>query len=355
MSQRKYHSTLKQLAELTGADPVGDGTYIVSGVDEIEHAVETDVAFIANPKYYKYLKTTKAGILCVGKDATLEKGRNYLISDNPSLTFQQVLLTFLSQKKTTGFSGIHPTATIHQSAVLEHGVEVGPYAVIDRDTKIGKNTKIAAHVIIGPACTIGQDCHLHARSVVREQTEIGNRVVIQPGAVIGSCGFGYLTDEMGVHHAIPQLGKVILEDDVEIGANTTVDRARFKTTLIKKGTKIDNLVQIGHNVQIGENNLIISQVGIAGSTKTGKNVVIAGQCGISGHLEIGDNVMLGGRSATGKSILNPGSYLGAPAIPAKDFLRQLNQIKRLGKNEERIKELERQLRELKEETAVVKT
>ncbi|HXF29348.1 MAG TPA: UDP-3-O-(3-hydroxymyristoyl)glucosamine N-acyltransferase, partial [Chlamydiales bacterium] len=199
---------------------------------------------------------------------------------------------------------------------------------------------------IAPKVIIGENCTIHANVVIREGCHIGNRVVIQPGAIIGSCGFGFTTDANGVHTKLNQLGNVIVEDDVEIGANTTIDRSRFQSTRIGKGTKIDNLVQIGHGVKLGPYNLIIGQTGIAGSTETGSHVVLAGQVGVNGHIKLADGVMVAARSGVTKSLLKPGKYGGMPAIP----LHEHNKIAVLQNNIERyveeLKELRKQLEEL---------
>jgi UDP-3-O-[3-hydroxymyristoyl] glucosamine N-acyltransferase len=237
---------------------------------------------------------------------------------------------------------IHPTAIIHESAQIGPNVTIAPHVVIDRDVKIGAGSRIGPHVSIGYSVEIGADCQIHPHCTIRERCILHNRVILQPGAVIGSCGFGYAPDAQGRHIKFEQLGIVILEDDVEIGANTTIDRARFKATIVRKGTKIDNLVQIAHNVEIGEHNIIAAQSGIAGSAKTGRYVMLGGQVGVLGHVELEDHVMIATRGGVSKS-LKAGKYRGSPAIPLAAYNRQEVYIRRLEEFVERLKTLEQQL------------
>lgn len=339
---KKY--SLAELATLLGAELIGDGSYEIAGVDTLEDSTPEDASFLANPRYAEAMKQSKAGVICI--NAPGPAGKNYLISPNPSRTFQQIAeLLLLSEKKASGFSGIHPTAVIHETAQIGPNVTIGPNAVIDRNTIIGENSHIGANVSIGFEATLGSNCFLHANSVVRERCRLGNRVILQPGAVIGSCGFGYTMNEKGQHIKLEQLGIVILEDDVEIGANTTIDRSRFKATLIKRGTKIDNLVQVGHNVEVGEHNVIAAQTGIAGSVKMGKYIMVGGQAGIVGHVTLDDQVMIATRAGVSKS-LKTGKYRGSPAIPIAEYHRQEVYVRKLEEYVERIKKLEKRLDEI---------
>ncbi len=331
--------TLSELAELTGAQLIGDPEHVITGVENLEAARFYEAAFLENPRYEKQTEATHAGVVFVYRDFSPLPGKNYLVTDHPSLAFQKVIELFVPPHP-SGFSGIHPAATIHAEAIIEEGVSIGPHAVVDRGARIGRHSILGSGVCIGADTLVGSCCLIHPNATIREGCEIGNRVVIQPGAVIGSCGFGYFTDNRGKHTFLPQRGKVVIEDDVEIGANTTIDRARFKETRIKQGTKIDNLVQIAHQVEIGEDNLLVSQVGVAGSTKTGRNVVIGGQVGVAGHIEITNGVMLAARAAVSKSLLKPGVYSGAPAIPIKEFNLQFVQLRNIGKFLERFKKIE---------------
>lgn len=333
--------TLAKLAERLGAQLVGDPALVISGVDTLEEATRSDASFLANPRYTEAMKKSKAGVICIAPNISLPEGKNYLISSDPSRTFQAIAELLIPLGR-SGFSGIHPTAIVHESAKIGADVTIGPYAVIDRDVKIGAHTVIGPHVSVGFEASIGEGCHLYPSSVVRERCQLGNRVILQPGAIIGSCGFGYTPNAKGQHIKLEQLGIVVLEDDVEIGANTTIDRSRFKETRIRQGTKIDNLVQIAHNVEVGEHNIIAAQTGIAGSAKTGKYVMLGGQVGVLGHVELEDQVLIATRGGVSKS-LKAGKYRGSPAIPIEQFHRQEVHVRKLEEYAERLKELEKKL------------
>lgn len=333
--------SLKELAALTAATLIGDPELQITGINTLDEALSSDASFLANPKYVEAMKKSSAGVVCIDPNTSPIPGKNYLVSPNPSRAFQLIAEKLIPTSR-SGFTGIHPSAVIHPSAKIGFNVTIGPNTVIDRDTTIGEGTQIGPNVSIGHEVTIGMDCILHPNCVIRERCQLHNRVILQPGAVIGSCGFGYTPDAMGRHIKLEQLGIVILEDDVEIGANTTIDRARFKTTLIRKGTKIDNLVQIAHNVEVGEHNVIAAQTGIAGSSKTGKYVMLGGQVGILGHVELSDQVLVATRGGVSKS-LKTGKYRGSPAIPIADYNRQEVHIRKLEEYIERIKDLEKKL------------
>ena len=323
MTSKKQFS-LEILASLTSSRLVGDPSHLISGVADLETATSHDASFLSNPRYHQAMKKSGAGVVFIDPATPLLEGKNYLVSEQPSRAFQQFVDTLHPPKQlTSGFIGIHPTAVIHDSAILDKGVSVGPHAVIDEGVKIGNDTFIGAGSYIGPGTIIGHDCYIHPRVVIREGCQIGSRVIIQPGVVIGSCGFGYTTDDQGRHIKLNQVGNVEIEDDVEIGANATIDRARFKNTRIGQGTKIDNLVQIGHGVVLGPYNLIVAQTGIAGSTSTGRHVVLAGQVAVAGHLHLADGVMVAGKSGVSKS-LSTGKYGGIPAVPINTYNR--NQV-----------------------------
>lgn len=335
---------LRELAELTKAKLVGDPDQFISGVNTLEEASLTDASFLSNSRYKEALKTSKAGLTCVDFDTPLQTGKNYLLSSNPSQTFQTIAHYFHKSTK-SAFEGIHPTAVIHPSVKLGKNVTIGPYAVIDQDTTIGDDTFIGPHVSISYSVQIGSHCTLQPFSIIREGCILQDRVSLQPGAVIGSCGFGYLPDEKGHFQKLEQLGIVVLEDDVEIGANTTIDRSRFKETRIKKGTKIDNLCQIAHNVVVGEHNVIAAQTGIAGSSKTGSHCMLGGQVGVLGHVEIESQVMIATRSGVSKS-LPKGKYRGSPAVPIHEYHRQEVHLRKVSQYLERIKELEKKVSSL---------
>ncbi len=339
--------TLGELAARTAAQLIGNPNAIIAGVNTLDEAGPVDVSFLANPRYLEAMKRSKAGAICIAPGIPLTIGENYLVSDHPSRIFQQIAELLIPAGK-SAFQGIHPTAIIHPTAKIEQNVAIGPYAVIDRDVSIREGTIIGPHVSIGYEVQIGSQCYLHASSVVRERCRVGNRVILQPGAIIGSCGFGFIPDAQGRHQKLEQLGIVILEDDVEIGANTTIDRSRFKATIVRCGSKIDNLCQIAHNVEVGECNVIAAQTGIAGSSKTGKYVMLGGQVGIVGHVELGDKVMVSSQSGVSKS-LKSGPYRGSPAIPIGEYHRQEARVRKIEEYFDRIKVLEQKLAELEKE------
>ena len=346
MSLKSY--TLFELAELTQSTLEGDEKIRISGVNGLDEANSSEASFIANSRYKEAVKSSQAGVICIDRQTPRIEGKNYLISDDPSLTFQQIAETLLAFGEDSAFKGVHPTAVVHESAQIGNHVTIGPYAVIEHHTKIGNRSVIGASCYVGAQVELGSDCVLYPSSVVRERCILKNRVTLQPGAIIGSCGFGFLTDEAGQHKKLQQMGNVMIEDDVEIGANTTIDRARFKTTLIHKGTKIDNLVQIAHNVEIGEGNLIAAQTGVAGSAKTGKYVMMGGQVGVLGHVELVDHVLLAARSGVSKSLVQSGPYRGSPAIPVEKYNKREVYIRKIQSLHKIIKDLQNRIKELED-------
>jgi len=334
--------TLAELAEYTGSRLVGNSKHVVLQVADLESATETDVSFLSNSRYERVMADSKAGVIFVHPSLELTQERNYLVCQDPSWAFQKTVEAFYGQRNNqSGFEGIHPSAVIHPSAQIGRNVCIGPHVVIDRDVVIGDHTTIGANTSIGFEVRVGSECCIYSNVTVRERSEIGNRVVLQSGAVIGSCGFGFLTDKQGKHVKLQQVGNVVIEDDVEIGANTTIDRARFGSTRIKRGTKIDNLVQIAHGVSIGEDNLIVAQTGIAGSSRTGKHVVMAAQCGMAGHLKVVDGVILAARAGVTKSILQPGQYGGVPATPIVQYNRTSVLLRNIEKFVKQVKDLQK--------------
>lgn len=316
--------TLQQIQELTGAKLVGDAKKVITGVANLDAATANDISFCANPRYLKALQASNAGAIFVTAAQKSLEGKNLFICEDPSLAFQKILDQFFGNNplSQSGFNGIHPSAVIHPSAKIGANVTIGPLCVIDQETVVGQGSIIHAGCKIGSGVTIGEECLLHPNVVIRELCVLGNRIILQPGVVIGGCGFGYQANKKGEHIKLAHYGKVIIEDDVEIGANTTIDRGRFQATTIKKGTKIDNHVQIAHNTTIGAHNIIVAQTAIAGSVTTGSHVIIGGQVAIDGHLTIESGTMLAGRSAVTKS-LEKGVYSGAPAQPINKFNRMI--------------------------------
>ncbi len=347
MSRGELRYCLAQLAELLDSELRGNPDEIIYGVNTLEDARPGEASFLANPLYKNLARNSKASLILSAEiDPSLPK-QNFLITPNPSETFQKMLALFGSVSVESGFRGIHPTAVIHPTAEIGEAVEIGPYVVIDQDVKIGAKTKIRAHVFIGASSALGTSCEIHPHVTIREGCSLYDRVILQPGCVIGSCGFGYLPNASGALQKLQQWGSVVLEEDVEIGANTTIDRARFKETRIKKGSKLDNLIQIGHNVEVGEHNVIVAQTGIAGSTKTGPRVMMGGQVGIVGHVTIAPDTKLATRSGVNRS-LETGTYRGSPVFPIREYNEQKVHVKRLSKYAKRIEELEKRCAGLEE-------
>ena len=356
MDRQPKSYTLLGLAEYTNTQLSGDPKHLIQGVADLETATPSDASFLAkpkftkaNPKYLQDMKESKAGVICILPEMERPEDKNYLLTPNPSQTFQQLLDLFHPPRKhPSGYEGIHPTATVHPTAHLGRDVVLGPNVVIDEGVSIGDETFIGAGSYVGSQTIIGSHCLIHPRVIIREECQIGNRVILQPGAVIGSCGFGYFTDEKGVHTKLNQVGSVIIEDDVEIGANATIDRARFKSTIIGRGTKIDNLVQIAHGVVIGPHNIIVAQTGIAGSTSTGSHVVLGGHVAVAGHIRLDAGVMVAAKSGVTKS-LPAGKYGGLPVLPLAEYNRNAVFLRNIETYIKQIKELEKRLSQLEQQ------
>jgi UDP-3-O-[3-hydroxymyristoyl] glucosamine N-acyltransferase len=318
---------LRDIAQFLGATLEGNPDQEISGVAKIEEAGAGALTFLANPKYARFLASTHASAVIVGPTIKVEDRP----PDFPPLTlvrvadpyvgFVRVLAKFHPPQPPLP-PGIHPSAVIDPTATLGAGVRIGPHAVIGARCRVGDRTMIAACAVIGDDVHIGGDCIVYPNVSVREGCRIGERCILQPGAVIGSDGFGFAPQPDGAYEKIPQMGIVVIEDDVEIGANTTVDRATLGETRIKKGVKLDNLIQVAHNVVIGENTVMAAQSGISGSTRVGKNVMVAGQVGFTGHIEVADGVKVGAQSGVHRSLTTPnGTYFGTPAYPHREAMR----------------------------------
>lgn len=334
--------TARQIAQHIHGTIVGDPETSVTGISGIHEAQEGDLTFLHNSKYVAAARDTAASIIIIGRELKVETSRTVILCDNPSLGFSKACDLLAAPARIQFPVGVSAKAHISPTAKLGKDVSIQPFAVIEDGAVIGDRTVIGAHCYIGHETNIGADCFFHAHVSVRERCLIGNRVILHNGVVIGSDGYGYAFAN-GVHHKIPQNGAVELHDDVEIGANTTVDRGRFTNTVIGRGTKIDNLVQIGHNVVIGEHCLIVAQVGIAGSTQIGNHVTIAGQVGIVGHIKIGDRAVIKARSGVIGDVPADAEYLGAPAMEESKAKRIILQTLRLPDLADRVKELEKRL------------
>ena len=332
--------TLQDLATLSGGELIGDPELQITGTASLGEATLGEISFFANRKYIQLLRKTRASAIFVPPDFAEPINAAQVRVSNPTKAFEQVVLKF-APRPITFAPGIHPTAIVDPSVQLGERVSIQPLAIIEAGTRIGDDTIVGAGSYIGHETVIGSACHIYPRVTVRERSKIGSRVIIHSGAVIGADGFGFEMVE-GRQQKIQQLGIVQIDDDVEIGANTTVDRARFGRTWIKQGVKIDNLVQIAHNVVIGKNSVIVAQTGISGSTRVGERVMMGGQVGIVGHLEIGDGTAIGAQSGISKS--TPGGvWFGSPAVPLAEAKQQIAWIHRLGKLFARVKAIEKKL------------
>ena len=332
--------TLKQLADQSGGELVGDPMLQITGAASLGEATQGEISFFANRKYIGLLRKTRASAIFAPPDFAEPINAAQIRVSNPTKAFEEVVLKF-APKPITFASGVHPSAVVDPGAHLGKRVSIQPLAVIEAGAKIGDDTIIGAGSYVGHETLIGSMCHIYPRVTIRERTRIGSCVIIHSGAVIGADGFGFEMID-GRQQKIQQLGIVQIDDDVEIGANTTVDRARFGRTWIQQGVKIDNLVQIAHNVVIGRNSVIVAQTGISGSTRVGERVTMAGQVGIVGHVEIADGTIIAAQSGVSKS-LPGGVWFGYPAVPFAEAKQQFAWIHRLGKLFARVKAIEKKL------------
>jgi len=344
--------TVQELAGQLGARVEGGGEITIAGVRGIETAQAGDLTFLANVKYLPYLKTTQASAVILppsGQRFRYDRSEipsciALLIHDNPYFAFLQAL-TLFHPPPSPPAPGIDPSARIGKNVTLAEGVYVGPSCVVEDDVALGESTTILANSFVGRGSKLGRQCMIGPLVTILYGSTLGDRVRIHPSTVIGSDGFGY-APEGGQHHKIPQVGGVTIGDDVEIGAGCTIDRATMGQTIIGRGTKIDNLVQIAHNVEIGEDCIIVSQVGISGSTKLGNRVTLAGQVGLIGHIELGDNVTVAAQSGVAKDIPANSFYFGSPAVDASRQKRILASVSSLPEHVKAIKRLERRIAEL---------
>ena len=335
--------TLAEIAEFVGGQVDGDASLVVTGLNGIKEATSTELTFLANPKYFSLIKETDAPAIIVAPEADVS-GKAFIRVKNPSLAFAKAITMFRDEEQLRP-KGIAASAEIAESAQLADNVAVGANVVIEEGAKIGKNTAIFAGCYIGQNVCIGEGCIIYPNVTLRDGVEVCNRVIVQPGAVIGADGYGYEQVD-GRHVKIPQIGTVLVEDDVEIGANVTIDRARFGKTIIGKGTKIDNLVHIAHNVTIGENCLLVAQVGISGSVNVEDNVILAGQAGVSGHLTIGANSVAAAQTGIIKSCPPNSKLIGFPARPHADQMRVWGHASKLPEYTKIIKELQQRIEQL---------
>ena len=349
--------TVGELAAFVGAEVRGDASRKVTGLGPIDDAGPGDLTFIASAKYARAFRESEATAVIIDKKTIEEmdevgevgegpgdEGPALLIVKEPYVAFAMILGEFRPAYKPA--PGIHPSAVIDKTATIAKGVHVGPSAVICEGVTVGEGAAVFAGVYLGPGVSVGEGTVLYPNVSVREGSVIGKNVIIHCNSVIGADGFGFAKQESGSYRKIPQTGTVRICDDVEIGACSTVDRATLGETVIGRGTKIDNLVQVAHNCRIGEDTIFVAQSGVAGSTTVGSRVTVAGQSAITGHIEITDDVTIGPRSGVSKSISKKGVYTGYPAQPHKDWLKGVVIAGKLPELKKRVDELEKKIKEL---------
>lgn len=336
--------TLQELADYLGGTLAGDGSREIVGVASLDDATDSQITFLANPRYAPKVASTRAGAVILPPGAE-RHGHNAIVVSNPYLAFARLLTLFYVAPRAA--RGVMAGAHVGRGVKLGSEVTIHPGAVVGDNVTIGDRVTLHPGAVLYEGVTVGDDVTLHANVTVYQGCRIGNRVTIHGGTVIGSDGFGYAPDGDG-WYKIPQLGNVVIEDDVEIGANAAIDRAALASTVIGKGAKIDNLVMIAHNCVIGENCMIVSQVGISGSTKLGRRVTLGGQVGVAGHLEIGDNAMVGAKSGVPGNVPSGTIVSGIPAFDHREWLRASAVVPKLPEMKRAVAALEKRLRELEE-------
>ena len=325
----------QQIAALLGGKLIGNSDAMVSDVAPIENAEARHLSFITEEKYVPYLASTKAGVVLITKDLkdptdlTDLTDRAVIFVDNARGAMGQ-LLQLVSKAMNLPRRGVEQPCFISEGVTVPEDAYIGAFAYIGRNVRLGAGVQIYPNTYIGDNVTLGDHTILYSGVKIYAHCQVGANCILHAGVVVGSDGFGFEPDAQGINQKIPQIGNVIIEDDVEIGANTTVDRAMMGATIIRKNAKIDNLVQIAHNVEVGESTFLCAQVGIAGSSKIGKHCILAGQVGVAGHIEITDNCIFGAQSGIPNSIRKPGTYMGSPAIDASIWRRAVVRFKQSG-------------------------
>jgi UDP-3-O-[3-hydroxymyristoyl] glucosamine N-acyltransferase len=345
MSRQSEGRTVAELAALAGGRVMGESEAVITRVASIESAGEGDIAFVEDVKMLERARECRASCLIVPEGARLEGARSVIEVKRPKLAFALVAESLHAQRRRA--PSVDPTASVASSAKLGEGVHVGAGVVVGEGATIGEGTQILSGAIVGERVTVGRECVLHPNVVLYEGVTLGERVRLHAGVVVGADGFGYVRDEAGVYHKFPQVGTVVIEDDVEIGAGTCVDRGALGTTRIGRGTKIDNLVQVGHNVEIGERVVIAAQTGISGSTVIESDAIIGGQVGFGDHARVLSGAVIGSQAGVlpGK-IVRPGVWWGTPIQPLEEYKRLNALWGRLPRMREEITELKRQVSEL---------
>ena len=339
--------TAAQIATLVNGKVEGDPTTAVDSFGKIEEAKKGQLAFLANPKYEEYLYTTNASLIILNENFVLKKPLAATVIRVPdSYTAFATLLDTYQKMATQQMNGVQPHTFIASSAKYGENVFIGAFAYLSENVRIGNNSKIFPNAYLGNNVVIGNNCMIHPNVVIYHDCVIGNDVTIHAGTVIGSDGFGFAPQADGSFRKVPQIGNVVIEDMVEIGANTTIDRATIGSTVIKKGAKLDNLIQIAHNVEVGQQSVIAAQAGVSGSTKIGNGVMIGGQAGLVGHIQVGDGAKINAQSGVSKSVDAGKAVTGSPAFDYTAALRSQAASRKLPELEKRVKELEDLVKQL---------
>lgn len=338
--------TAAEVAALTGGTLAGDGAHTVTGVADLADATPADACFLENRKYGELATKAQAGLVFIPPDCAdlVFAAKARVVTPEPRAGYAKLVMMIDDATKTPRPAGVSPKASVHPSVKIGHGVHVGDFAVVEAGAELGDGTVLMPQVFIGANTRLGAGCLVYPGVVVREDCVIGARVILHPGCVIGADGFGFLTDKKtGRHTKIPQIGNVVIEDGVEVGANTTIDRGAVGSTLVKNGAQIDNLVQLGHNVRIGRDAVLVSQTGVAGSTVVGNNVILAGQAGIAGHLKIGDGAVVTAQTGVMSDVPPKTVLFGSPGRPHREAFKLQALYGRLPELFEKVKELEKKL------------
>jgi UDP-3-O-[3-hydroxymyristoyl] glucosamine N-acyltransferase len=336
---------LQEIAERLGGTVEGDGSLEITGVNGMELAEKGQITFLAEKKFKDQLKTCNASAVIVKQ--ALETDKAQVIHPAPALAFAKLLAEFHPEPRPQ--PGIDDKASIAEGVQLGKDVTISPFVALGKDVVIGDNTVLHPGVVVHEGCRIGNNVTLFANVTLYRNSVVGNHVILHAGVVIGTDGFGYTPDEKGRHVKINQVGRVVIEDHVEVGANTCIDRAAFGETVVREGTKIDNLVQIAHNCDIGPYSIIVSQAGVAGTCTLGHHVILAGQVGLADHVTIGDQVVVAAQAGVNKNLLEPGFYGGSPAIPAMTWKRYSTILPKLPELSRKIQELEKRLNAIEKE------
>ncbi len=340
--------SLGEIAGKVNGEVQGNPEIIITGVAGLEDAEDGDISFVANRRYHNRIASTKATAVIVGEgNGAVPSERNCIVVPNPYLTFLQTVELFHPQNNDFKPS-IHPTAVVDQTARIGKRVFIGPLAVVGAEADIGDDVILQARSYVGERASIGEKTRVMPGTIVLHDVKVGRRCLLQSGSVLGTDGFGFVSDNKGVHQKVPQVAGLIVGDDVETGANCAIDRGTLSPTRIGNGVKCDNLVHIAHNVEIGENSLVVGQAGISGSTKVGRNVIVAGQAGIGGHLTIGDRVKIGGQAGVTKSFAGGLEVSGYPARPHAESLRAQASVGRLPKLLKQFRELLERVKKLED-------